>query len=132
MHGLLFAVLLCGSGCASHFRSLPTRQEFSKPLPELQQQYTAVYRYEPSFGRFMFTPIWDMPYADDLVKKWGEPDEKSLSWWNLYTLFIFHPMSRWYWHMGDKTVDVLIDSPLGYGYEPHVFTLKVVEKEGQK
>lgn len=121
------SLLLFSAGCASHFESLPAKQELSKPVTVLEQQYPELVEYNPSFGRFMCTPIWDMPYAEDLVAKWGEPTEKSLSWWNVATLFVFHPMSRWYWYVENKKIDVLIDSPLGYGYEPHVFTLKMEE-----
>ena len=125
--GALVCLIVLTSGCASHFNSLPEKQDMSKSVTVLEQQYPELAEYKPCFGRFMCTPIWDMPYAEDLVAKWGEPSEKSLSWWNVATLFVFHPMSRWYWHFENKDVDVLIDSPLGYGYEPHVFTLKLVE-----
>ena len=132
---LLCAALFYTSGCASHFQSLPTAQEFSKPLSELKQQYPELSRYEPSFGRYMCTAIWKMPYAEDLVAKWGEPDEWHVSWWNLVLGCVippFHPTSRWYWYMEDKTVEALIDHPLAYLYEPHVFTLKVLEKAGNR
>lgn len=121
----LLGVSLLSSGCASHFGNLPAKQEFSKSIPSLEQQYHELSDYNPTFGRFMLTPVWNMPYADDLITKWGRPDEESLSWWNLGTLFIPHNMHRWYWYIEDKRVDVLIDKPLIYGYEPHVFTMKV-------
>ena len=124
---MLLGAVLCGTGCATHYGSLPARQEFRKPLHGLQQQYPELTRCEPSFGRYMCTPIWEMPYAEDLVAKWGEPDEKHISWLNLISFPPFHPMSRWYWNIENKTVDALIDRPIGYGYEAHVFTLKIVE-----
>jgi hypothetical protein len=124
---LLFVVVFV-SGCASHFEALPARQEFNKPLAELHQQYPELTNYSPSFGRHMFTPMLKMPYAEDLIAKWGEPTETSFSFWNLLDP-IGHPMTRWYWNIEDKTVDALIDHPLLYGYAPHVFTLEVYEKE---
>ena len=124
---ILSGAVICGSGCATHYGNLPARQEFRKPLYELQFQYPELKRCEPSFGRYMCTPIWEMPYVDDLVAKWGEPDEKHISWWNLISLPPLHPMSRWYWHIENKTIDVLVDRPIIYGYEAHVFTLKIVE-----
>lgn len=127
---LLFVVLFV-SGCASHFESLPTRQEFSKPLAELHQQYPELTNYNPTFARYMFTGISKMPYAEDLIAKWGQPDESIISWWNLLDP-IYHPMTRWYWNIENKTVDALIDHPIAYGFEPHVFTLEVTEKEKSK
>ncbi len=124
---ILLCAVLCGAGCATHFGSLPPRQEFRKPLHELQWQYPELTRCEPTFGRYMCTPISSMPYADDLIAKWGKPDETRISWWNLISLPPIHPMSRWYWHIENKTIDVLIDRPIAYGFEPHVFTLNIVE-----
>lgn len=65
------SLLLLSAGCASHFGSLPAKQELSKPVAVLEQQYPELAEFNPSFGRFMCTPIWDMPYAEDLVAKWG-------------------------------------------------------------
>lgn len=126
---VVLAILLCGTGCASHFGALPARQEFSKPVAELTQQYSELTSYKPSCGRYLFTPIWDMPYADDLVAKWGKPDKSRISWWNLISFPLIHPMARWYWEIEGKTVDALIDRPVIYGYEPHVFTLEIREKQ---
>jgi len=142
-----------GSGCAAnHFKSLPDKQEFNKPLSELKQQYNELSCYEPGpwydianfqkspFGhadkpprpmQYFIPGIWDYPYAEDLVAKWGEPDKTTWSWWNLMPgCFIppFNPMARWYWYMDGKEVDVLIDRPIAYGYKPHVVTLEVIEK----
>ena len=128
---LMCTAIIFVSGCASHFNLLPNADEFSKSLPELKQQYPELTRYEPSFGRYWFTAISDMPPAQDLVDKWGEPNEWHMSWWNLMLFTVippFHPMSRWYWHMGDKVVEVLVDHPIAYGYRPHVFTLEVRER----
>lgn len=124
---ILSGAVLCGSGCASHFESLPSRQEFRKSLYELQWQYPELTRCEPTFERHMCTPIWAMPYADDLIAKWGKPDKTRISWWNLISLPLLHPMSRWYWNIENKTIDVFIDRPILYGFEPHVFTLNIVE-----
>ena len=125
MFGLLLMLVCLVSGCASHFESLPAREEFSKTVIQLEKKYPELAQYNPSFERFIFTPVWDMPYADDLVEKWGEPQEKCLSWWNLCSPFILHNMYRWYWHIEDKTVNVLVDKPLVYGCEPYVFTMKI-------
>lgn len=128
----LSILVLCLSGCSAwRYTSLPSSHEFSKPLATLLTEYPELRECEPTFGRYMATAVWDMPYAEDLVDKWGEPDYTRLSWWNLMPFTVvppFHPMTVWRWYKADKEIDVLVDHPLAFGYGAHVWTLEVSVK----
>jgi len=118
------------AGCAArHFTSLPDSSEFHKPVETLWQEYPEMAQCQPTFSRqWLWCSIEDMPYAQDLVDKWGEPDERSVSWWNLMPFAWvppFHPFTVWEWEKSDKRITATVDHPLGYGYEPHVWTLDI-------
>ena len=124
-------------GCAAkHFGRLPDSSEFDKPVETLWQEYPELADCQPSAGRILICAIWDMPYAQDLIDKWGEPDARTWSWWNVMPFCWvppFHPMSNWEWRKSDKRITATIDHPLGYGYEPHVWLLSIdtVPKPGE-
>ena len=72
-----------------------------------------------------------MPDAQPLTTAWGEPQVDRLAWWNVMPGALvppFHPISVRKWRFDGKEVVADIDSPLGFGYQPHVWTLSVRER----
>ena len=124
--GLAVAMAL-GSGCAttSHFTMLPKPDEFKKPLTQLKQEYPDLSRYE---SHRLFITIFDMPEAKPLKDAWGDPHSTGFSAWTLLSP-LFHFYNYWFWEFEGKKVSALIDRPLGFGYKPHVWRLKVEEKK---
>ena len=126
---LLWFVAALGFGCAtsSHFSKLPAPQEFTKELPQLKQEYPDLTKYE-SPG--IFVTIFDMPEAGPLKDAWSEPHSTGFSAWMLLPpMWLLHPSNYWYWEFEGKRVSALIDRPIAFGYQPHVWKLKVVDKE---
>ena len=128
---LLILVAAVFSGCAtsSHFGKLPTPQEFSKPLPQLQAEYQDLTKYSGA-GRDWFVTVYGMPEAEPMVEAWNEPHRKRISPWSIVGLFI-HPTTCWYWKFEDKEVKARIDHPIIFGWKPHVWKLKVKEDKEQ-
>ena len=128
---LLACLVVVISGCSSwELTRLPSPSEFRKSVDQLYSEYPDLDRLESTTGRILFTLIMDMPRAEPLVERWGEPEKRRLSWWGLMpgTLIPpFHPTTVWTWHMADKRVRARIDHPLGYGWEAHVWTVKIDE-----
>lgn len=119
--------MLFVSGCATtaHFTRLPKPEEFNKPLIELKSEYPDLTRKESLWSSLT---IFDMPEAGELKAAWGEPNDTGFSFWMLIpTNWVFHPYNYWYWQLEDKKVAALIDSPMAFGYRPHVVTLTVTD-----
>lgn len=120
-------------GCAIHVKSLPSPEEFHMSADSLYDMYPELGALKFEFGKFMFSPVWKMPYTEEFVERWGEPKSKGgWSSWNLLpftALPPFHPMTTWEWEFGDKTVTATIDHPVIYGYEPHVWYVTIEPKE---
>jgi len=128
LFGLSVAMAM-GSGCAttSHFTKLPKPDEFKKPLPQLKQEYSDLTKYE-SPG--IFVTIFDMPEAGPLKDAWSEPQSTGFTAWMLLPImWLFHPSNYWYWEFEGKRVSALIDRPIGFGYQPHVWKLKIEENK---
>ena len=74
-----------------------------------------------------------MPSADELIAAWGDPLTINMMFvkdWKERGLFIppqwaFHPSNYWFWEFEGKCVSVLIDRPLGRGYKPCVWKMRV-------
>ncbi|MFC1512164.1 hypothetical protein ACFL5H_03100 [Candidatus Latescibacterota bacterium] len=125
---LLVLVAAFGSGCAtsSYFSKLPTQQDFTKSSLQLKQEYPDLTRYE-SPGIFV---KYNMPEAETLKNTWGEPHSTGFCARMLWPpAWLFHPMNYWYWEFDGKKVSALIDRPMLFLYQPHVFKLTVEDSE---
>lgn len=123
-------VVLCLCGCSWRFTRLPTENELYRPVDEVYTAFPELEKCRPDFGRLFLYAIWDAPYAEDLTAAWGEPDDHGLSWWNLTPFAMvppFHPYTYWQWEKANKTITAIIDHPLGYGYEAHVWLIDIEE-----
>ena len=136
---ILLAIACLTTGCASpsapwRYSSLPSRQEFKKPLPDLLAEYPDLSLCKPRVGRILCE--WDSrrPPAEPLVQKWGKPDRSSFSLWSLtypppVLSLLFGHYASWYWKIEDKEVRALVLRALRMGYEPRVSTLEVRQAE---
>ena len=60
--------------------------------------------------------------AKSLVEAWGEPDEASISAWNLMLWMIpLAPVTVWEWTRFDRTVEATVWHPLLRGFRPAVW-----------
>jgi hypothetical protein len=131
---VLAAVLVTAVGCDNaEFKKLPSRQEMNtQTRDQIRGQYSDFKTYGPGFVRdWIACPIWDMPSVDPMLDSWGEPDVKRLSWLNLIPFTMvppFHPLSVYKWRFDGKEVVTRIDHPLGRGYDPCVWTLRLRER----
>ncbi len=123
---LMIAGLLSGCATSSHFGSLPTPQEFNKPLPQLQNEYPDLTKYSGA-GRDWFITVYGMPETEPMVAAWDQPHRKSISPLSILGLFIIHPTTNWYWEFEGKEIKARIDHPILFGWKPHVWKLKVEE-----
>ncbi|MBM4039177.1 MAG: hypothetical protein FJ290_11755 [Planctomycetes bacterium] len=128
---LACALLLGLAGCSSAaFYKLPTRQEMTaKTTQALVREFHDLRAYRPSAARYILTPVFDMPPVDPLIEAWGEPQSRRLSWVNLIPAFIvFHPTWVYRWEFTDKEAVAVVDCPLLFGYQPHVWSLRLRDR----
>lgn len=119
---------LLGSGCATPLANVPVKDQVNHlTVSQLLAQYPEIQR----LNRSPFSPsggtIWNMPHVRPLVAAWGKPDERPFSFWNFMPFGAippFHPTSHYVWHFRTKSATALIDHPVVYGWQPHVWTLR--------
>ena len=146
---IIIAMFALSTGCASHssthFDSFPTTlTEFELCPEDLRAKYSDINRFDGPYTHGFFGSIYSLPPIEELIKEWGDPDQKRISWWNLedpvYTaaigigfgwpgavtagLAVFSlvaiPTSIYTWNKGHYSINCVVDHPMAFGYDPHL------------
>ena len=126
---ILFFLMLTGCATMTHFTALPKPDEFSKPIETLFEQYPDLKKYEQTR---IFLTVYNMPPASELIDAWGQPTKKSMNLgWTCLGGLLLHPASDWEWRFDTKKISALIDSPLVFGYMPHVYRLSFEDMDNK-
>lgn len=151
IRGLTFLILFAfTSGCATqtktHFGSFPTALiDFELCPEELRTKYSDIDRFDGPYPQgFFFHSIYDLPPVEELKIKWGDPNNKRISWWNLkgptfmtamgiafsfpaaitsgFAVFSVaaHPTSVYTWEKGHYSIDCVVNHPMAFNYAPHM------------
>ncbi len=125
---IVSAVLLlgaCGCKTLTSFGRLPDKPEFARPATELRRDFPDLVKYDDNERMGWWVTKYDLPAAASLVQAWGEPQQTRVDlYWSASTAFV-EPFSTWTWTFGDKQVTAVIDRPPGFGWRPHVRTLRL-------
>ncbi len=89
---------------------LPTPAEMAKKSRyELQSQYPDLAKLDRAVVRAASMGA-DLGEGEDLITAWGEPDEWSMSLWNIIPFIaVLRPKTYWGWEFGQKQVEARID-----------------------
>ena len=138
-----------GCGVKRQLEAVPqTPEEFQLPKAELKEKYPEVAVYSPKHEEFPFFVYCTQ--IDELVEKWGEPDNVTTQWWNPHAallvlaippygpgqivaggiFFGIYPMPEriYTWDKGNYLIEVNASNSLHCKYVNRVQRLKLIEK----
>ena len=114
------------SGCTFNVARVPPPDEFSKPIAAIVDDYPEMNKVFKSnnehseFGMAKLEPFLDV---------WGEPESKTLSWWNLWPgNWLFMPQEVWVWELGGKSIQCRIDRPIYEGFEKTICNCQEIDE----
>jgi hypothetical protein len=135
----LVTVFLAGCITTAPIQKLPTTLEaFRAPPDQLRAEYPEIAEYEKTIRILEI----NIPYANQLVTAWGEPDQKKTDWLYPGTMgaflvgsgFVFgpapalitagmifairpFPFEYYYWRKGDYCIEARIDRAILHAYK---------------
>ncbi len=111
------------AACApTAFHKLPTPEELNRAsIAELYASYPELAECGPD-GNAGSASALSTRSANSLIGAWGEPDETSLSAWNLMVWMIpIAPVTTWEWTRFERPVEITVWHPAVRGYRPAVW-----------
>ena len=122
----LVAMVSSLAACAGEtYTSLPTVAELNSASFPLGANIYAKYPQLEECGptaNHAFADTITTRRADALIDAWGEPEQASISAWNLLIWMIpIAPLTVWEWTGFERSVEVTVMHPLTRGFQPVVW-----------
>ena len=113
---LLILIWLSGllAGCSFNVAEVPSPEEFSGSIREMVDRYPDMSRVFKSYAEDSEP---GMARIEPFVEKWGEPESKATSWWNLWPgNWLFIPQELWIWELSGRDIQCRVDHPIYEGF----------------
>jgi hypothetical protein len=70
--------VLYAVGCKTHVDSLPSTEDFARDPVAALRDYPQLEKIHADAGRWLWCSVFECPPAEEIIAKWGEPDDWRL------------------------------------------------------